>query len=372
MEEVTNVKRKHLTGAVSILAVALVSTACGAAAPSPSATAAATTPVATTGTEPTAAARTVDDVCTDAAGTTVDYYGSGDPPDQAEINAAFNATYPDITVTFINSRTNESVTKVLTEDQAGRAPEVDIVTGNMADQLPLFEAGLVADLPLKELGLQETKIYEVGGVEVVRLKRKFGGLMYNTQTMTPDELPDTWEGLLDANLNGKFMSDPRGIYLGALRMVKSQADYESFIDSLVETTDPVLVTNTSAQIQKVLTGEFVTGDGGQDSDIFQQAAEGAPIGIKYLNVLTTFDIFGTILDKAADKDAAVCYVHWLNSPDGLKALADVEFKANDDLPPAGMPAGAVIAEAVTEEELQLYGDASAYYADKLEGQTSAE
>ncbi len=365
-------KRNQMRSAVGVLALSTVLTACGGGAASAPPTTGATAPAASDGGQPSAAARTVDDVCADAAGTTVDYYGSGDPPDQAEINAAFNATYPDIKVTFINSRTNESVTKILTEDQAGRAPEVDIVTGNMSDQLPLFEAGLVADLPLKELGLEETKVYEVGGVEVVRLKRKFGGLLYNTDTTKPEDLPDTWEGLLTADLKGRFMSDPRGIYLGALRMIKEQADYESFIDGLVANTDPVLVTNTSGQIQKVLSGEFFTGDAGQDSDIFQQAAEGAPIGIKYLNVLTTFDIFGTVLAKAADPDAAICYINWVNSPDGLKALADVEFKANDDLPPEGIPAGAVIAEAVTEEELELYAEASRYYAGKLEGQTSAE
>jgi ABC-type Fe3+ transport system substrate-binding protein len=366
------VKRNRPASAVSVLAASILVAACGGGAPTASPSVAATSPAATSTVQPTTAARTVADVCADAAGTTVDYYGSGDPPDQAAINAKFNETYPNITVKFINSRTNESVTKVLTENQAGRAPEVDIVTGNMSDQLPLFEAKVVADLPLKELGLQATKVYEVAGVEVVRLKRKFGGLLYNTQTAKPEDLPDTWEGLLTANLKGKFMADPRGIYLGALRMVKSQAEYESFIDGLVAATDPVLVTNTSGQIQKVLSGEFFTGDAGQDSDIFQQAAEGAPIGIKYLNVLTTFDIYGTILEKATDKDAAVCYLNWVNSADGLKALADIEFKANDDTPAAGTPAGAVIAEAANEEQLQLYAEASRYYAGKLEGQTKAE
>lgn len=322
--------------------------------------------------QPSAAARTVDDACADAAGTTVDYYGSGDPPDQAAINEVFNKSYPDIAVNYINSRTNESVTKVMTEAQAGRAPEVDIVTGNMSDQLPLFEAKLVANLPLEELGLEESKVYLVEGVEVVRLKRKFGGLVYNTDTTKPEDLPDTWEGLLESDLRGKFMSDPRGVYLGALRLQKSQEEYESFINDLVEKLDPVLVQNTTPQIQKVLTGEFVTGDAGQDSDIFQQAADGAPIDIKYLNIVTTFDIFGTVLDKAADKDAAICYLNWLNSPEGLEVLAKVEFKTNSDIPVKGLPAGAVIAEAVSGEELALYAEASRYYSGALEGQTKIE
>jgi len=171
---VTSVRFNRQVRIAGAVALSVVIMGCGPGAASPSPTASTTNPPSSTA-APTVAARTVADVCNDAAGTTVDYYGSGDPPDQAAINAVFVKSYPQISVNYINSRTNESVTKVMTEAQAGRAPEVDIVTGNMSDQLPLFTAGLVADLPLTDLGLPETKVYEVEGVEVVRLKRKFGG-----------------------------------------------------------------------------------------------------------------------------------------------------------------------------------------------------
>ncbi len=274
------------TAALTLAAVFAASGCSTSATTSPATTAAATT-------APTVAARTAEDACTDAAGTTVDYYGSGDPPDQKEINAFFIAKYPNIKVNFINKRTNESVTKLITESQAGRAPEVDIVTGNMADQLPLLKFGLAASLPLKELGLSESKIRVVAGLEVVRLKRKFGGLVYNTQLTKPEDLPDTWEGLIDPALKGKFMSDPRGVYLAVLRFPMGQEKYEKYITDLVAAIEPVAVQNTTPQIQKVLTGEFLTGDAGQDSDIYQQAATGAPVDIKFLDVVTTFDIYGT-------------------------------------------------------------------------------
>ena len=367
------IKLDRSSGTLLTIALSLSLVGCGSSG-SPSATAGQASAQTPSSSEaaPSKAARTVDDVCADAAGTTVDYYGSGDPPDQAQINDAFKAEYPEIGVNFINSKTNESVTKVMTEAQAGRAPEVDIVTGNMADQLALYQAGLVADLPLKDLGLQATKVYDVEGVEAVRLKRKFGGLMYNSDTTNPADLPDTWQGLLTSDLRGKFMDDPRGVYLAGLRLAWSQDEYESFIKGLVDKLDPVLVGNTTPQIQKVLTGEFVTGDAGQNSDILQQAAEGAPIAIKYLDVVTTFDIFGTVLNAAADKDAAVCYLNWLNGPAGLKMLAEVEKKANDDAPTAGLPAGAVIAEAANTDELSVYAEAAQFASQALEGQTNPQ
>ncbi len=73
------------------------------------------------------------------------------------------------------------------------------------------------------------------------------------------------------------------------------------------------------------------------------------------------------MKEAADQDAAVCYLNWLNSPEALKALADVELKANDDTPPPGkVPANAVIAEAATTEEIETLNAAAKFYAKKLE------
>jgi len=352
---------------VATVTLALVITACGGSGPSAS-------PAATTAGTPgatTTAARTIEDVCAAASGQTVTFTSRSEVPDEVEINAKFNEKYPDIKVTHVQEGPEDATARLLTEIQAGRLPEGTIVSGNLSSSAPLYEAGFVADIDLIGLGFDPKHVVEVRDVQVLRRHRAFGGLMYNSETTNPADLPNTYAELLAASdLKGKFMSDPRGVNLGALRLVWSQEEYEKFITDLVANLDPVLVRGTSAGIAKVLTGEFLTGDQGKTDEIAQQVTSGAPIALKHLDVITTFDIFDTIVEGPST-DAAVCYAFWQGTPEGQAVQFDVTKKQNLDTP-ADAPAGAVIAAIESEEDAILYGEASTFYADALEGQTTVE
>jgi ABC-type Fe3+ transport system substrate-binding protein len=361
---------RRTRAAVATVALSLVVTACAG----PAATQAPPTapPAPGTTAAPTAAARTIEDVCADAAGTTATFLSRSEVADEAAINVKFHESYPDIGVTHVQEGPEDSTARLLVEIQAGRPPEGNIVSGNLSSSLPLFENGFVADYDLLALGFPEDAVVEVRGVQVVRRHRAFGGLYYNSETTDPADLPDTYAELLEADqLRGQFMSDPRGVNLGALRLVWTQEDYETYITSLVENLDPVLVRGTSAGVAKLLTGEFVTGDAGKTDEIAQHAATGAPVALKHLDVITTFEIFDTIVEGPST-DAAVCYTYWSVSPEGQAVLFEVTKKQNLDVPPDGLPNGAVIAAIESEEDVLLYGEASTFYADALEGQTTVE
>ena len=362
---------RRARAAVATVAVLIVASACGggAASPPPAATTAASNQGESAA--PTAAARTIEDVCADAAGKTVTFISRSEVPDEAEINAKFNETYPDITVVHVQEGPEDATARLLTEIQAGRVPESTIVSGNLSSSAPLYEAGFVADIDLTGLGFDENHVVEFHGSQALRRHRAFGGLMYNSETMNPADLPNTYAELLqDSELKGKFMSDPRGVNLGQLRLVWTQEEYEKFITDLITNLDPVNVRGTSAGIAKVLTGEFATGDQGKSDEIEQQTETGAPIALKHLDVITAFDIFDTIVDGPST-DAAVCYANWQATPEGQTTQFDVTKKQNLDAP-EDAPTGAIIAAIEDEEDVLLYGEASTYYAEALEGQTTIE
>jgi hypothetical protein len=318
------------------------------------------------------AARTIDDVCADAKGTTLTFASRSEVPDEAKINEKFHEKYPDIGVTHVQEGPEDATARLLTEIQAGRLPVGTIVSGNLASSLPLFEAGAVADYDLLSLGFPADAVITVRGVQVVRRHRAFGGLMYNSETTKPADLPNTYAELVTATqLKGQFMSDPRGVNLGALRLVWPKEQYEKFITDLVANLDPVLVRGTSAGIAKILTNEFTTGDQGKTDEIAQQVATGAPIGLKHLDVITAFDIFDTIV-KGPSTDAAVCYAYWQGTTEGRATQFEVTKKQNLAAPAGDVPAGAVVAAIDSEEDVTLYGEASSFYADALEGQTTAQ
>lgn len=233
---------------------------------------------------------------------------------------------------------------------------------------------MIADIAFSEVGFPDNLVYEVSGVEVVRTTRTFGGLMYNSDETDPADLPNTWKELATSEaLKGVFMSEPRGISLAPLRLLWTQEEYETFITEMVTNLDPVNVRGTSAQIAKILAGEFVSGDQGKSHEVDNVASEGAPIKLKYLDVVTAFDIFGTIVKDAPEPDAALCYLHWKTlSPEAAEILYRLDFNRNDDAPRDGLPPGATFAAVETPEDVQLYGEAATFYADALEGQTTVE
>jgi hypothetical protein len=80
--------------------------------------------------------------------------------------------------------------------------------------------------------------------------------------------------------------------------------------------------------------------------------DGAPIGMKYLDVVPTVDFYNFIMDASPRKNAAACFIAWFVSEEGQATQLAVEFKTNDTIPPAA-PAGAVFVAIDTEEEAQL-------------------
>ena len=350
--------------AATTVTLCLTVAACGGGSPAASPTDAEPTSTAT---------RTVDEICAAAAGTSLTYYSPGDPPDEAVINERFAEAYPEIEVTHIQQFPGQQISTVLTEAQAGREPEVGIVNMNITQMSTLIDNGVIADLPYTAMGFPENIVFESGGLEVVRNFRQFGGLLYNSDTTDPADLPDTWDELsAAADLRGKFMAEQEGVNLGSIRQVWSQEEFEAFITDLVANLDPVIVDGTSAQVQKILTGEFVTGDAGVSGEINQQARTGAPVALKFLDVVISFDGYTAIVDGYANQDAAICYLNWAVSPEGTEALFDVTTKANDDSPRDGAPEGAVIASIDSAEDIVLLNEGATFYAEALQGQPVEE
>jgi iron(III) transport system substrate-binding protein len=63
---------------------------------------------------------------------------------------------------------------------------------------------------------------------MVRIFRVAGGLTYNTEKVKPEDLPNTWDELLDPKWAGKVIVDPRGRPLNQLSLVWGEDKVLSF------------------------------------------------------------------------------------------------------------------------------------------------
>lgn len=322
------------------------------AAPTPAATPVATVAPTAAPTSPPSGVVSGDLAAVCAAGAaegTLVYWNNLSNPEP--IIAAFNAAYPGITVESTQLRPDESAQRVLTEASAGKVSS-DLIYGGLDVFQPVLARSLInQNIDWAGLGAAADTINS----GMVRIYRVAGGLGFNTDKNKAADLPNTWEELIDAKWVGNVIVDPRGRPFDQLSLspswgVDKTKDYVTRMKAIVK---PVVIEGGTAGMVSVAGGEYAITTGSRSAETLEQQADGAPIDIKYLDVIPTLDAYHAVLNDATHPNAAACWVGWIATAG--KAIHDTsEFKSNDTIP-ASAPAAAEILAIDTPEKAAAVG-----------------
>ena len=205
-------KRRSLRPyAIALVALTMVAASCGddddgaTTTAAPTTTAAATTtagattqPPAATGLEATCAAGAEEGSFT--------YWATIEPDNFARIVAPFEARYPDIEIDFLSIREEDGAGQILTEVAAGAQPTPDMVYGSQDGLFPLTSRDLIdTQFDWVAAGIPEDLILTENNM--VRIFLVAFGLAYNTNLGSPEDLPQTWEELVDSKWAGNVVTD---------------------------------------------------------------------------------------------------------------------------------------------------------------------
>ena len=328
----------RVLGAV-VLSGALVA-ACSSSAKSPTAeptTAEGGSSSAAVVTPSSAGAVSVEQVC--AAGEKegrFDFASSTDVSIFQEEVKPFEDKYPGIKVNFSTTTPAANVQRLLTQEQANKGLGVDALTIDLPTVDPLLKRGFVTPTDWAALGIPSDLILKLDGATMFRSQRVVLGLGYNTTKLSAADLPNTWQELVNSKWAGKVIVDPRGIYLSGLGLVWGKDQAISWFKDFMNVDKPMVVRGATASLEKVISGEALLTTSSHDAEVREQQAKGAPVDIKYLDVVTTQDNFSMVLKDAAHPNAATCFMAWWGSPEGQAQQLKYEFKSNDTAP-KGLP-----------------------------------
>jgi len=328
--------------ALRLLAVpttlALVLAACGGGAPEETGGA--------TGSETPG---TYEEICAAGAeeGTVVHWHNHSDGIQ--EVYAAFNEEHPDIQVEGLEMTPDDAAQRVLTEVSAGRAVSVDIIAG----QADVFQEIINQDLVNTGIdwashGVSDDLIHDTN---MVRIHRIAMGLGYNTDSLTPEDLPDTWEELIDERWAGEVIVDPRGRPFDQLSLVWGADEALDYVQRLHDVVQPLVIEGGTDGLLAVASGEAQITTGGRTAETLEQQAEGAPIDLKFLDFVPTIDNYNLVLADSPNPNAALCYAIWFSAHGGQAVYDEAEFKSNETVP-TGAPEGAEIVTVETLEEAE--------------------
>lgn len=182
--------------------------------------------------------------------------------------------------------------------------------------------------PVTAQGL-DPSFQDEGGTTHSAMASTFG-IVYNTDQVSAEAAPTSWEDLLDPRWRGKIvMQDPTsfGGAFGALSKLLNDDRYdEQFVKDL-HAQNPHLVAATPATGEAVAVGEFPLAAFYPYSFYVRDADRGAPVafvfpveGGNHLN-----PHYLGVVDGAPHPEAAKLLVAWLFSPEGQQAIADVGY-----------------------------------------------
>jgi iron(III) transport system substrate-binding protein len=277
------------------------------------------------------------------------FWGSEETSTQDKLAADFAATYPGIEVEFQALRPEEITQRLVLESSSGRDSGVDVVEGNLDAFAPLVDRDLV-DQSVDWAGYQvrDSLVTDSG---MVRSSRVANGLVYNSDVLSEDDLPTTWDELLDPQWRGTVVVDPRGNPLQSLAVEWGVERTVDYVQQLKDTVQPVVIEGGTSGMLTVASGENKLTTNGRSAETLEQQAQGSPLEIHYLDVIPTSDFYQAVLRAAPHPNAAACWVGWLTGEEGSAKVLEYAYKSNDDIPP-GAPDGAVIAATETPEQVK--------------------
>lgn len=263
----------------------------------------------------------------EAEGGSLAWYESSSEDQAAEILAAFQADYPFVTdVEHVRLRGAEVAPRVAQEVAAG-VPTGDVLTTDAASLGELESRDLLAETEWTSFGVPEEL---VAGQTMISTAAAVYVIIYNTDLVSPDEAPASWEDLLDPEWTGKIGVWEQPFAFAELAPVWGQQQVTDFAADFAA-QQPRPYESAFPLAQAVGAGEIPIGIGAVHAS--QPAiAAGAPIDVVVPDPTSFTMLYSAVADASPNPATARLFAAWLTSETGQLAYEGATDRGNPLLP----------------------------------------
>ena len=277
---------------------------------------------------------------------------------------AFMKKYPFVKMTYWRSDTEEIIAKVTAEVRANNQL-VDVIEGTGIGELAI-QTNLVQPYHTPMLEAYP-KAYRDPKELWTPTRVSYFGLAYNTKLVLPDQVPKTYDDLLDPRWKGKLAwrigtSSGTPLFLANIRIARGEEKASEYFTKLAEQK----IINFGAGSARTLVDRVIAGEFPIALNIFAHhplisRAKGAPVNTQLLDPVPSTSSSMVVAKGAKHPYAALLLVDFILSQEGQQILAKAEyFPARPDVPPLDLVAPVVPQKAgvpenfITPEDLNTY------------------
>ena len=243
--------------------------------------------------------------------------------EHTEILKAFNQRYPFVKVDYTLASTDVRYQKVLQTARQG-APITDVliaIGGALKNYLDAQALAELTDLPIWGIYPKELKY----GTASIGFRKRYYSLAYNTKLVSKQDLPKTWEDLLDPKWSGQvaFNSIAAGVWLNPLWHSLGPERTTKLMEGFVRNKAQFRTEGADAAPMLLAAGEFKIGIPLSEYNVYEAVKRGVPVDFLALDPLPVGLGNIVILKKAAHPFAAKLYVNWILSNEGQEIYAQI-------------------------------------------------
>jgi iron(III) transport system substrate-binding protein len=262
----------------------------------------------------------------------VAFWGPSDPDEMTQLTAAFNKRFPGIKVKPFEITAGQLTQRIVTEGQAGRI-SADAAQGGVSTINPLLERNLIQGyndwgklFQGKELAINPKGILFNGKVLIwYNLSHPIG---YNTNLMRREEVPKTWEDLLNPKWkDGKILVEARAKAFGDLGKKWGEQKMVDYVRKIAA-QKPIFSKGGTNTLQQLAAGEAPLAIGVYGYKVIWYARDKkAPIDFIDTTSPIGCNTTGAFAVKGAKHpNAAKLFTGWLVTPEALKIMEMASFK----------------------------------------------
>lgn len=248
------------------------------------------------------------------------------PPELADlVMADFKKEYPDLDFNYVTVGGSQRLARV-TQESMGGGPTADALTDGASSIMTLAEQGFARAIDWEKLGF-DTSSADVPNEYMVRTNAAVYVTIYNTDLVSEDDVPSTYDDLLSDKFAGNWgtWARPNG-FLNMLPVWGEEKTRE-FVEALAE-GKPTLYRAPQAAAEAVGAGEIAIAHFMPYHTVLPTIEKGAPIKVVFLEPIPVTSVYGYLPKYGAHQNAGKLFMSWLASPAGAASVEAATGRGN--------------------------------------------
>jgi iron(III) transport system substrate-binding protein len=239
----------------------------------------------------------------------------------------FERQFPGVKVTAIQADGTTIADRMTLESQ-NRRVSIDINQSGLNQTTVLLSRDLLVPYDFSDTAVDSSQVLLDG--KLIAIADAIAGWTYNSQLLAEQDLPRSWDDLLDPKWTNKIVSLASGALFD---MLLYSMDENAMLEYLKQLGPQIVPVNTTAEaLRRVSTGEALITNAATTQVIVDQIAQGAPLAALPLPAQETPTGFFSV-KGVPHPNAAALFIAWAASPEQKSALTEVGLGRYQDCGP---------------------------------------